>query len=160
MPRLAVVSSLALLLLLAACGGDEPGPSEAGASTAAPTKAALVATLRELMGALERGDEDAAVGLLVVLPGLEREDLKRAIPSFTKNREISPAGIDVLEAKGRFGPLLEILPKDGALRAERAGVDPAACWALVHGGAEVVAVWDGGSFRLFRVDDVGKLGHE
>ena len=151
--------ALFALLLAAACGGEEnatPTTTTQGGG-GEPTKEGLVAVLREVHAALAAKNYAGAASSLVTFPGMTDEQMQKALAGFIQKREISAAGIDILEAKGRYGPLLEVFPKRGARFAEKAGVDAAACYAMSLKDAEVAAHWDGGAFRLIRLDDVGKL---
>jgi len=152
---------LIVLLSMAACGGDEPaepaGSSGNPAASAKPTKEALVAVLRNLQASLDAKDYPAAVTSLVAFPGMTDEQMQKAVAGFVEKREVSAEGIAVLEAKGRYGPLLEVFPDRGENFAKKAGVDAATCYAMALDVAEVAAHWDGKAFRLIRLDDVGKL---
>ena len=155
--RIALGSRLILfsLLFATACGGDDSTiPKGSGGE---PTKEGLVAALREIHSSLVAKNYSAAAALLVTFPGMTDEQMQKAVAGFVPKREISAGGIDILEAKGRYGPLLEVFPKRGANFAKRAGVDAAACYAMSLKDAEVAAHWDGQAFRLIRLDDVGKL---
>jgi len=113
--------------------------------------------LREIHASLDAKNYSAAATSLVTFPGMTDEQMQKAAAGFIQKREISAGGIDILEAKGRYGPLLEVFPDRGANLAKRAGVDAAACYAMSLENAEVAAHWDGQAFRLIRLDDVGKL---
>jgi len=140
------------LLLAAACGGEEfTIPREE------PTKGDLVAVLREIHASLDAKNYSAAATLLVTFPGMTDEKMQKAAAGFIPKKEISAGGIDILEAKGRYGPLLEVFPNHGTRLAKNAGVDAAECYAMSLEDAQVAAHWDGRAFRLIRLDDVGKL---
>ena len=147
---------LAIGLLLSACG-DEPPPPQ-------PTQAALVQTLRDLLAALEAGDNEAALAHLVLLPGMQPEDVPLAFHrvverdgiSVRKRKDISAEGIDILAQEGVFGELDDLFGERGKGWATRAGVNENHCYALVYDDAEVAALWNGTAFQIIHVDDVGK----
>jgi hypothetical protein len=143
---------LAALVLTGACGGDEyVNP------TTQPTKQDLFDVLRKAHTSLEAKNYPIAAASFVTFPGMTDEKMAAAVSSLIEKREISAAGIDILEAKGKYGPVLEIFPDRGEKLAKRAGVGAPACYAIAYNGAEAVAHWDGLAFHLIRVDDIGKL---
>jgi len=144
-------------LALGACGHDAPIPTSTSGAASAPSKAALVGVLRELLAALEAGDAAKAIGYLHVPASMSQEVLQKSVGRFLKRREISGAGIDRLAADGKYGPLEEILPGAGAKWVERSGLDLADCYAFTLKNAQVAAFWTGTTFKLLRLDDVGKL---
>jgi hypothetical protein len=92
-------------------------------------------------------------------PGKEKE-LRAQLEKvdFVAKKEISAAGIKILAEKGKFGPAEEVLGAEkAARRAKRMGADPKNCKALTHGDAEVIFCKFGESWKLVRLDDVGKL---
>ena len=147
---------LAIGMLLSACG-DEPPPPQ-------PTKGALVQTLRDLLAALEAEDHEAALALLVPLPGMQPEDVPLAFDrvverdgiSVRKHKDISAVGIDILAEEGVFGELDDLLGERGNGWAARAGVNENHCYALVFDDAEVAAFWTGTEFQIIHLDDVRK----
>ena len=155
--RFGLVLLVAAGLLYGACGGDEGTPPQ-------PTKEALVQTLRDLLAALEAGDNEAAFAHLVPLPGMQPEDVPLAFDrvvdrdgiSTTKRKDISAEGIDVLAQEGVFGELGDLLGERGKGWAARAGVDKKQCYALVFDDAEVAALWNGTAFQIIHLDDVRK----
>ena len=153
------VAAFGLLAGISGCGGDAVGPTGPAreATQAAPTKDAVIGLLRDLLAALEAGDADRAVGLLVPFPGGGSEEGKAAVAALLERREISARGIDRLAAGGRYGSLKEVFPDRGETWARQAGVDPEKCVGLGLEGAEVAVHWGGDRLRLLRVDDVGKL---
>ncbi len=159
--RLALALLITTALCFGACGGDDPStapsPEPEGAGAAEPTKAALVAVLRDVLQALEAGDADAAVPHFILPEGMSAEKARAGVGGFLEKREISGAGIDRLEKDGRYGTLKEVFAERGESWAERAGADLGKCYALSLDGAEVAALWDGKAFKLIRLDDVGKL---
>ena len=146
-----------LLLPCAGCGNDEGTTETAEVSAAAPTKDTLVQTLRDLLKAIEAGDLDVAAAHMIDFPGMSPEDVHKALPGFIEKREISGPGIDILAEKGTFGSLAVVFPERGAHWAERVKADAAKCYALSYNGAEVAGLWGGKTFKLIRLDDVGKL---
>ena len=117
----------------------------------------MIQSLRELLAAIESGDLDEGATYLHPFPDMKPEDMKQALPGFVEKREISGPGIDVLAAKGTFGPLTEVFAERGTSWAGKVGADVAQCYALSYEGAEVAALWDGQRFLFLRLDDVGKL---
>lgn len=148
---------LAIGILLAACGDEPPPPPQ-------PTKEALVQTLRDLLAALEAGDNEAAFAHLVPLPGMQPEDVPLAFDrvverdgiSATKRKDISAVGIDILAQEGVFGELGDLFGERGKGWAARAGVNKKQCYALVFDDAEVAALWNGTAFQIIHLDDVRK----
>jgi len=146
-------------LLLVACGGQEtsstdPGPAEAAGP---PTQEALVGVLRAMLVALEAGDTDGALRHILPPSGMTAEAVRKSVGRFLATKAISAAGIDRLSAEGRYGSLDAVFGKGGEGWAKRAGVDMADCYALALEDAQVAAFWDGTTFKVIRVDDVGKL---
>jgi hypothetical protein len=165
--KTATVLLLALALSLGGCGGDE-GETGAGSGTPAnaspaeaqapkPTKAALVQTLRDLLAALEAGDDDRAALHLVLLPGMQPEDVPVALDRILERKDLTAEGIDILAQEGAFGELDDLLKERGKSWAAHAGVNENRCYALVFDDAEVAAFWDGAAFRIFHLDDVGNM---
>lgn len=159
--HLGLVLLLAAGLLLVACGGQEtsssdpaPGPAE---EASPPTKEALVGVLREMLAALQAGDTDAALRHLIPPSGMSAEAARKGVGRFLATKAISAAGIERLSAEGRFGSLEAVFGKGGEEWAKRAGVDIADCYAFKLEDAQVAAFWDGTTFKVIRVDDVGKL---
>lgn len=158
MHRLLVLGVLPLVvgLLLAACGHEDPSPE--------PTKAALVQTLRDLLAALEADDNDAAMALLVPLPGMRPEDIPSAFDrvverggiTVRERKDITAEGIDLLAKEGVFGELKDLFGERGVGWAARVGVSKRRCYALVFDDAEVAAFWNGTAFQILHLDDVGE----
>lgn len=144
------LGTIFLLVTFALTGCGEP--EAVAPSPAAPDKTSLVSTLRAFLAALQAGDLERARGFLV--EERARKGPLADLDLVVAKRELESGGIDQLEAKGRFGPLLEIYGTRGAAWAEEAEVDVASCYGLAQADAEVAAVWDGARFRLFLVDDV------
>lgn len=108
---------------------------------------------------------------LVVLPTSLQAHSPAERAEFTRKAlqgEISAAGLAMLRKEGRFGPLLEIFPEEGARWAAQAGVRPEDCRAfrLQRNGlrAEVVLVAEpatpgqvSGTFRVLRCNNVSHL---
>lgn len=151
--------TLVLALCLGACGGDDADTSGKGNATsqAAPTKAELVKTLRNALAHIQAEKFDEAAALFVVPEDATDEEIAKQLGRMVERNEISEGGIAKLEQAGTFGPLAEVFPERGAMWAKRSKVEADACYALKLDGAEVAAHWDGGGFRLIRLDDVGKL---
>lgn len=161
--KTALLCLFVLPFSLAACGNEaktDPsagGPKANQESAAKPTKEGLLTVLRQMNEALDKKDYKAAAGLLQPFPTIPAEKMEGAVATFQEKKEISGAGIELLAAKGKFGPLMEIFPRRGEGFAKKAGVEAATCHAISLDGAEVAAHWDGKTFHLIRLDDVGKL---
>jgi len=156
---LVMLATLSCGVLAAACGGetdqDAGGlPPQAGV---APTRAQAITLLRELLDTLERGDYEAATRFLLPSVVKDASKARKRMATLIPNREISGAGLDILAARGHYGPLTEVFPEKGTNWAEKAGVDPAKCTALKEGDATVILYWGGKAIRILRLDDVGKL---
>ena len=135
---------------------SSPRNAPADELTMMPDRSALIQTIRRLHEAVTRGDITEASTLVIAPPALTPDRLRRDLTT-AMTREVSPAGIDILEAKGTFGPLTEVFPIRGARKAERAGVSPSDCYALRLEQAELMGHWNGEQFRLFRMDDIADL---
>ncbi|MFV1958996.1 MAG: hypothetical protein ACC662_06240 [Planctomycetota bacterium] len=169
--RRALALFLATGLLLGACGDDasrsgDPEPASSSAASqsddpaapaAAPDQDALVQVLRDLLAALEADDAGKAVGFLAIPSSMSEESARKAVGSWIRRREISAGGIDLLAANGRFGLLADVFGAEGGSWAKRAGVDVAKCYGLALGDAAVASFWNGKTFKILRIDDVGKL---
>ncbi len=135
--------------LVAACG-----------SSPEPTKAQLGRQLTELATALQASDVDTAAEHMMLPPDRSLEEMKPMLPRLVVKREISAEGVKLLLEKGTFGKLVDVFPERGPKRAERLGVNVEECWAMSLDRAEVMARWTGKGFKIFRLDDVGRLGPE
>ena len=133
-------------LWLMGCGGG-----------AKPTQEQLGKQLTELAAALESGDLDKALNTMMLPPGRSVDELKPMLPKLVERKEISSDGVKLLLAKGTFGKLVDIFPEHGGKRAERAGLKAEECYGMRLDPGEVMAHWDGSSFKIFRLDDVGKI---
>jgi len=122
-----------------------------------PTRKDLIAVLRRVHTSLDAKNYPIAAQSFVTYPGMTDEKMTVTLSSLIEKREISAAGIDILEAKGKYGPLLEVFPDRGEKLAKRAGVGAPACYAIAHNGAEAIAHWDGVAFHLIRINNIGKL---
>lgn len=151
--RVQVTAALAALFLLATACGDDAAPR----GPATPTKAGLIEQLRAFEASIRSGDLQAAADRMARFPEVDRVRMRQALPSMAQREGLTPGNIDKLAAKGSFGPLLEVFPARGGSWAERIDLDPAACYAIKAGNAEVAAHWDGSRFRLFRVDDLDEI---
>lgn len=123
-----------------------------------PNKALLIEQLKTTYALLEKGDYLAA-SKYFVLPAKFTPDM---LEPFIKRREISLAGILRLEKDARFGKASTLFGAEKAASlAKRAGVDVTQCYGFYHqtpeATGEVIALWQDGSFKIVRLDDVGKL---
>jgi len=125
---------------------------------AAPSKAEAVGILRGLFSVLEAKDYGKAIAYFQVPPGATPADLEKAAARFIELKEISAGGIAILEAKGKWGKLIETVEPARAERfAGKFGVPVAECYGLTLGNAEAGFFWDGRQLKLIRCDDIGKL---
>ncbi len=130
----------------------------AGASAAEPTKAEAVGILRNLFSALLAQDYQKAVTFFQTPTGATPADLQKAVARLIELKEISAPGIDVLEAKGKWGKLNETVEPARAERfAAKFGVPAADCYGLTLGNAEAGFFWDGKQLKVIRCDDIGNL---
>ena len=157
--RPGLVLLLAAGLLLGACGDTStPGATPSSDETAdVATSDALVGVLRDLLAAIEAGDADKAVSYLKFRSGTSAEEAWKDVGEFVKSKEISAAGIDRLAAEGRFGLLADVFVDRGRAWAKRVGVDITTCYALALRPAAVAAFWNGKTFKVFRLNNVGLL---
>ncbi|MEM9410500.1 MAG: hypothetical protein AAGA30_05270 [Planctomycetota bacterium] len=123
-----------------------------------PNKADLILTLDSAIKYLQVSDYEAAAKHFVMPPNASPSDLK----SLIERKEISASGIRVLEKEAQFGSAAERFgEKRATYFASRSNVDVDITFGFNHSqgdvAAEVIAVWDSGSFKLIRLDDVGKL---
>ncbi len=121
-----------------------------------PTKEAAVQVLRDFLAALEAKNCDKAATFLH-LPPDQKFDAQRELSQGLERKEISKKGIDILAAKGQWGKLAEVFPKNAEARAKRMQVPLDACYGLRFDPAEAGFYWNGSQFKLIRVDDIGKL---
>ena len=143
-----------LLLVLAGCAES----SETKEESAQPTKEQMVADLKMIHELLSDGEFMTAAARFKGPKKLSQEKIAKAMKGWLKKREISMRGIEVLYEKGKFGKLNEVFPEKGGDWMERNEVtNPDACYGLGYKNAEVAAIWEGGKFTFFRLDDVGKL---
>ncbi|MFK5924243.1 MAG: hypothetical protein QM496_18860 [Verrucomicrobiota bacterium] len=155
-PRsLSFICSLAILtsaLLI-----STPFPCSAQDQTTA-NKALLIEQLKETYALLEKGDYPSASKYFVLPPKFTPDMLG----AFIKRREISLAGIIRLEKEAKFDKASVLFGAEKAASlAKRAGVDVEQCYGFYHqtkeATAEVIALWQDGTFKIVRLDDVGKL---
>lgn len=157
---------IAMALGASGCGGKntEAGGTAAGAAegtvatASAPTKEALLAQLQVVAVALEKGETAGVTGHFVMPPDANPEEIEGALKGLLEKKEISSAGLKIFADKGTFGTLAEVFPEKGASRAERMKLNPAECYGMKLDDGEVMAHWTGTQFKIFRLDDIGKLG--
>ena len=123
-----------------------------------PTKEKLIVTLRQLVENLEKSDYSAA-SKLVVLPGeMNAQQLEEAFSTMIARREISRSGIARLDADAKFGTAIEVFGKERAnYFADRSKVPLDSLFGFNFEGAEALATWQNGRFKMIRFDDIGKL---
>ncbi len=127
-------------------------------ASAQPTKAIFIETLQSLFELLAEEDYEAAAKYLVLPPDFNPEMLK----SLISKQEISQAGIELLSRSAKFGTAQEVFGAErAAYFANRAGVDVQNCYGFNYeteaATAEVIGLWNQVEFKLFRIDDIGKL---
>ena len=137
---------------------EKPTPTEPSQPAAgAPSKEAAIQHLKDLNAALEAKDYKKAVTFMAPFPGLPPEKMEEQIGKLHEIKEISAKGIDILAAKGKWGKLSEVFPEKAERWAQKAGVAADQTWGFSYENAEVGMHWDGKSFKIIRLDDVGKL---
>ncbi len=145
-------------LWFASLPSNASSQSTSDAVAAKPTKEELIRTLKLAMTLLEKNELEAASVHFVVPEDFKPEMLSRLV----EIQEISMAGIEILEKNATFGTAAETFGEERAQAlAERAGVDVAQAYGFYYERepvtAEVLAVWNSSAFKIFRLDDVGKL---
>jgi len=146
---------------------EKPTPTEADKppppATGAPTKEAGIQRLKDVLAALEAKDWDKTASYFAFPAGKDRpKDLGDKLGKLIELKEISAKGIEILEAKGKWGKLSEVFEPERAARfAEKFGVPVADCWGFSVEGASANASvgfhWDGKELKLIRLNNVGKL---
>ncbi|MCI0377013.1 MAG: hypothetical protein L0215_05370 [Gemmataceae bacterium] len=131
--------------------------TDAEAGGKKPTKEAGVQLLRDFLAALEAKDYDKAAKFLHFPPDA-KIDIQKELSVGLERKEISKKGIDILAAKGKWGKLAEVFDKDVAeRRAKRMQVPLDECYGLRLDVAEAGFHWTGTTFKLIRVNNIGKL---
>lgn len=144
------------IVLLAFAGCSKSNAPESGAS--APTKEAAVQLLKSFLSAIEAKDYDKAAAMIQLPPQMTQDDIRKGLGRILELNELSAQGIDILDAKGKWGKLAEVYGAERANRfIERAGVPVDDCYGLNYESAEAGFYWDGKQFKIVRVDDIGKL---
>jgi len=123
-----------------------------------PSKDLLIEALTSVHRLVQEGKYQAASDYFVLLDDFRPELLQDLL----KNRELSEEGIAVLKDLGLFGTAEARLGNERAKAlADRAGQNLDTCYgiSIVHNSvsADVLASWDGSRFKIFRVNNVGKL---
>ena len=107
--------------------------------------------LTRFANALEITNWDQAITMMAPKKkGGDLNALKRELSWVRQSEGISVESAKALVANGSFGKAAEITKK-GKRRAEWAGFNPDDCYAMKHKEAEVIAHWDGKTFKFFRV---------
>ena len=141
---------LALMLLLTFAVGCS--------GSASPTKEQFISDLKSVFELLDTEKFEQAADYFKAPGEVPKQEIVKDLKRFTERDEISQKGIEILEQNGSFGKLKEIFPERGLSWAERNEITTLDdCYAMSFEGAEVAALWDGGKFVFFRMDDVGKL---
>lgn len=134
-----------------------PIKHKAEISNADPSKELLIQKLEELNGYLVAGDYDKAKTIFILPADLGDDVLIGIMKKLIELQEISADGIKILSKKGIFGKLVTVFPEKGKMRAEKNNLKPEECYGLKYQTAEVMAHWNGTEFKIFRLDDVGKV---
>jgi len=127
-----------------------------GCDSKQPTKENAVQLLKDAYAALSSGNYDKAKDYFVLPANASADDVKKNLGRLIEIKEISPEGIDILADKGKWGKIKDVSAKETE-RAKKLNLPEDECYGLYYEGAEVALHWDGKKFRLFRLDDVGKL---
>jgi hypothetical protein len=122
-----------------------------------PSKDLLIQKLEELNGFLAAGDYDKAKALFILPSEIGEDVITSMMKKLIEQQEISADGIKILSKKGIFGKVAIVFPEKGKMRAEKNKLNPDECYGLKYQTAEVMAHWDGKEFKIFRLDDVGKV---
>ncbi len=134
-----------------------PIKHKAEISNADPSKELLIQKLEELNGYLVAGDYEKAKTLFILPADLGDEVIIGIMKKLIEQQEISADGIKILSKKGTYGKLVTVFPEKGKMRAEKNNLNPHECYGLKYQSAEVMAYWNGKEFKLFRIDDIGKV---
>ena len=139
---------------------EKPTPTEPdkpAAATGGPSKEAAIQHLKDLNAALEAKDYKKAVTFMAAFPNMPPEKMEEQIGKLVEIKEISAKGIDILAAKGKWGPLSELYGDKAARWASKVNVPVEQTWGFSYENAEVGFHWDGKALKIIRLDDVGKL---
>ena len=123
-----------------------------------PTKERAVQTLREFLAAVEAGDRERAVSMVVLPPGMDTERAKQELKD-AKSVDLSSQGIDILAQKGNWGKAKEVYPNQSRLNdiISKSGLSPDSFYALTYRDVYALYHWDGTKFKLVDLNDVDKL---
>ncbi|HEU0031736.1 MAG TPA: hypothetical protein VFQ53_13960 [Kofleriaceae bacterium] len=145
------------IVLAVACGKGDKSGGGGGPTASAPTKEVAIDTLKAVNTALEAKDYNKAADMFGTPAGATKEQLAGQLGGLIEKQEISKAGIDVMASKGKFGKLAEVFPDKGERWAKKFNVPLDECYALSFENGEAAFHWTGNSFKLIRLDDIGKL---
>ncbi len=147
-----------LLLSLACSSGGDSAPS-------ASTDLDKATAIKQLETFQRLADEKKYEEIIPLMgsPAAKEAELKEKIatiiPKMLEIKEISAGGIKILSEKGTFGSLSEVFPERGERWAKRVDAKVEDCKALKGPGevGEVVFCKLGGSWKIIRLNNVGKL---
>jgi len=166
------MKTLVLLLFASVVlvGCSQPAPSDTATTSvsstpvvsttpvaAAPDREAAVNHLRKAAAALEAKNYTEAATYFKLPEGAPPDAVAKELAKLIEKKEISSAGVEKLAKDAKWGSLQEVFGDKGKRWAERVKAAPEQCYALSKDPAEVGLLWDGSTFLIFRLDDVGKL---
>jgi hypothetical protein len=138
-------------------------------STDTPSKQLFIRELRELYTLLTDSNYSKAREYVVHFGEIDDKEFAEACRGLLEMKEISSSGIDSLEKNAKFGKLLDVYGKRGQSILDKVNrtlpdthqLNPENCYGLYIELTiiEVMAAWDGQHFRLFKLDNVGKLNN-
>jgi hypothetical protein len=134
-----------------------PGKNKTEITNPDPSKDLLIQKLDELNGFLAAADYDKAKALFILPAEISDDVITGMMKKLIEQQEISADGIKIISKKGTFGKVADIFPEKGKMRAEKNKLNPDECYGIKYQTAEVMAHWDGKEFKLFRIDDIGKV---
>ncbi|MCI0641268.1 MAG: hypothetical protein L0Y72_00945 [Gemmataceae bacterium] len=145
------------LVIVLFCGFSFLLPLDVQGGGKKPTKESAVQMLRDFLAALEAKDYDKAAKFLHFPPDV-KVDIQKELSVGLERKEISKKGIDILAAKGKWGKLAEVFDKDVAeRRAKRMQVPLDECYGLKFESAAAGFWWTNSTFKIIRVNNIGKL---
>lgn len=148
---------MAMLFVVAIGCSKDKGGGGGGPTASAPSKEVAVETLKAVYAGLEAKNYNQVADMFGIPEGASKDQLAGQLDGLIEKQEISKAGIDVMAAQGKFGKLAEVFPDRGERWAKKFNVPLDECYALSHENGEAAFHWTGKSFKLIRLDDIGKL---
>jgi Double zinc ribbon len=160
-----LIAGIVTLIVLLSRSGDSTtngntanANSSRGNQSTGPTKERAVQTLRDFLAAVEAGERDRAVAMVVLPPGMDVEKAKQELKD-AKSVDLSSTGIDVLAQKGTWGKAKDVYPNQTRLNEiiNKSGLPADSFYALTYRDVYVLYHWDGTKFKLVDLNDVDKL---